>query len=127
MIVYHATNAEPFARFDPALIGSSTDDGHMGAGFYFSTDTKIKMNSRTLITAKVTLQSPLTVKCTSWFVSKWKTVCAAVGLQCELRGQALTDELKKLGFDGVILDYSPLGYCHQEVMVIDADNITILQ
>lgn len=35
-VVYHATSTPHFTKFDKEKIGSSTDGGYLGAGFYFS-------------------------------------------------------------------------------------------
>ena len=41
MVVYHGTPNGEFSVFDSNRIGSTTDDGWLGKGFYFTTEKHI--------------------------------------------------------------------------------------
>ena len=122
--VYHGTNAD-FQEFDESKIGSATDEGFLGAGIYFSTDPNIGRSNNRTIKAQVTLKKPLEVMYPTWGANKSKLVSAALGLDETLTGQPLTGELQKQGYDGVILDYSPVQYHHKEIMVMKASQIKV--
>jgi len=115
-VYYHGTNADPFDQFDAAKIGSSTDAGLLGRGFYFSTDRNIGRSKRTLLRVSLHFLNPLKITTTSWQTDKLRLVNDALGVK-GLRAAALTRVLLLKGYDAVVLDYSPLGYHHQEVMV----------
>jgi 8-oxo-dGTP pyrophosphatase MutT (NUDIX family)/GNAT superfamily N-acetyltransferase len=121
-VYYHGTDADPFEQFDSTKIGSSTDSGLLGRGFYFSTDRNIGRNRRTLLRASLHFLNPLKITATSWEPNKLRLVNDALGVE-GLRGAALTRALLLKGYDAVILDYSPVGYRHQEVMVPKASQI----
>lgn len=125
-LVYHGTNAPPFDRFDPALIGSATDEGELGHGFYFSTDPNIGRGKATLLRARVHLRNPLRVAFPEWTSRKHVLVSEALGLAAPVRGRALSPALEAAGHDSVVLDYSPVGYRHQEIMVLDATQIRVV-
>ena len=61
----------------------------------------------------------------SWSADKSRLVNDALGTH-GLRGHAITVEAERQGYDGVVLDYSPVGYRHQEVVAFDRDQIQIL-
>ena len=125
LTVYHGTNAEPFKQFDPKLRGTATDEGELGAGFYFSTDPQVARGRKTLLEAKVSLKRPLVLKLPSWSADKRALVNEALGTSA-LRGAAVTSELQKQGYDGVVLDYSPVGYHHKEVVALHASQVHIV-
>ena len=124
--VYHGTNAEWFDAFDPAKQGTATDRGRLGKGFYFSTDPNIGRGNKTLIKAQVQLRKPLHVVFPKWEANKSEVVSSALGLTRVVQGEALTQALRAKGYDGVILDYSPVGYHHQEIMVFDPRQIQVM-
>ena len=126
LTVYHGTNAPPFKQFDPTLRGTATDEGFLGAGYYFSTDPQVGRSSKTLLEAQVHLRNPLVIKFPSWSSDKRKLIDQALDTAEPLRGSALTSELERQGYDGVILDYSPVGYHHQEVVVFSPSQIEIV-
>ena len=68
--VYHGTNAAPFAAFDQSKIGTSTDEGKLGAGHYFSTDPNIARSHSTRIAASVDLNNPMRLKMPDWRTDK---------------------------------------------------------
>ena len=120
--VYHGTNAD-FTKFDPKKVGSATDEGLLGKGTYFSTDPKISAKGQKTLKSSISIKKPLNVQIDKWSADKSKIVSDALGLDKTLKGEALSKELSKAGYDGVILDYSPLGYKHQEMMVLDTKQI----
>ena len=125
VMAYHGTNAPPFQRFDPSRRGSSTDDGFLGAGFYASTDPAVGRASKTTLRLIVRLERPLRLTMPTWEADKRRLVNDALGTR-GLRGEAITREAERHGYDGVVLDYSPLGYRHQEVVAFDPDEIEVV-
>jgi hypothetical protein len=120
---YHGTDADAFTEFDPAKRGTATDQGQLGAGHYFSTDENVARGKKTTIEAQLDLKKPLRIEFQKG-MNKDEMVNSAIGTQ-GLKGQALTDALKQRGYDGVVLDYSPMGYKHSEIMVIDPERIKV--
>ena len=128
---YHATNEE-FEGFDPNFIGTSTDSGHLGHGFYWSTDPKINESrdplvkgrrKNRLVEANLTLNNPLEVSLPDWRTDKRAVVRESLGLPETATARDISEALSAKGHDGVVLDYSPVGYNHQEIMVLDANQI----
>lgn len=126
---YHFTNAEPFSRFDPARIGTATDAGKLGAGFYVTTDGRPHPSNRglTRLRVRVQLNNPLRLSMTAWSTSKTDLVCAALGLPPGLEGASLTSAVQAAGYDGVVLDYSAIGYAAQEICAYEADALSVLE
>lgn len=114
-VYYHGTDSKPFSRFDANKIGR-TDVGLLGRGFYFSTDPAMGRNKKTLLTVRLNYSRPLTLSMPDWSTDKNDLVNDALGTS-GLVGAPLTRELKRRGFDSVVLDYSPAGYRHREVVV----------
>lgn len=105
LVVYHGTDAD-FAAFDPDKIGSATDDGHLGRGFYFSTDPRT-IGRRTIgMPVYLRAENPLVVSLPDFKTNKKTLVPRDLG-----------------DHDAVILDYSPAGYSHQEIMVRSPEQI----
>jgi hypothetical protein len=117
--VYHGS-AKEFSEFDQAKIGSTTDDGWLGAGLYFSTDPNVVRKGEIKYDVDVALHRPLRLTARSWSVNKRELVTTTLGIAKDASGKEIAAALKAKGFDGVILDYSPIGYMHQEVMVANA-------
>lgn len=124
-VLYHGTDSATFDAFDESKMGTATDEGLLGRGVYLSTDSNIGRNKRNLLSATVELKKPLHVEYPSWGANKSKLVSDKLGLDTVLSGAALTEELKRRGHDGVVLDYSPIGYDHKEVVVFGADRIKV--
>jgi hypothetical protein len=122
---YHGTNAAPFDAFDIEKAGSATDAGLLGRGVYFSTDPAIGRNKRTLLKARLKFSRPLRIEMPEWEADKSSLVNDALGTT-DLSGRSLTQALLRRGFDAVVLDYSGLGYRHQEVMVPSPQQATVL-
>lgn len=125
--VYHATKAASFTEFDLERAGTATDEGLMGRGIYVSTDPQIARNTPQATTVQATI--PADLKLLDVFYPKWgsdKTALVndAIGTQ-GLTGQALTDAVRAAGYGGVRLDYSPVGYRQQEIVVYDPSLLTV--
>lgn len=119
--LYHGADVE-FERFDPARIGTTTDAGLLGHGFYFSTDPAIARTHKYRMVVDVTLRNPLRIQFPRWGASKTTLVNQALGTNVG-EGKPLSRAVKQAGYDGVILDYKPVGYRHQEVVVFSPKTI----
>lgn len=116
--VYHGTDTG-FSGFDPRAIGSATDAGQLGRGFYSSTDPNVGRANKITMPLKAKVENPLTLSLDTWGSDKTKLVREALGLPDNIGAQGISDALRARGYDSVILDYSPVGYRHQEVMVLE--------
>lgn len=76
-----------------------------------------------MVAGAITLENPLMVSYPKWGANKSELVSNALGLETPLRGRALTGALQAKGYDGVVLDYTPVGYRHQEVVALSAEQI----
>lgn len=123
-VVYHGTDVV-FERFDTERIGTRTDAGLLGRGFYFSTDPAVANTWDHRVTARVELEHPLRLALPTWSTSKRRLVEKSLGLS-QVSSDQLSRALAESGYDGVVLDYSDLGYPHQEIMVMDPAAIEIL-
>lgn len=120
---FHATNAE-FEDFDDAKIGSTTDSGFLGRGFYFSTDKKVGGTAfKRTMERKLHIEKPLELSYPKWGADKNKLVRDALGLPKEATPAEVTAAAKSLGYDAVFLSYSPVGYHHTEAVVFDTKTI----
>jgi hypothetical protein len=120
--VYHFTNNK-FNEFDENFQGSQTDDGELGKAFYFTTDTKSLGDKKYRINAKLALNNPLILDKPDWFTKKRNFVTEKLGLPKDATAQQVTKEAKNQGYDGIIMDYSNLGYNHQEISIFDPNQI----
>lgn len=122
---FHGTSAK-FDRFDASRIGTATDEGHLGSGFYFSTDPNVVGKHHKLAMAVgLDVQNPLKLEMKTWAGDKRKLVRDALGLEETAPVHEVNKALRARGHDAVSLDYSPLGYKHRELMVMDPARITI--
>ncbi len=109
MVVYHGTSGD-FGEFDKKKIGTQNDYGFMGAGFYFMADTEwgsgyaeyageTSGGNPNIMPVYLKIENPFRIH-------DYKEL----PLRDEYYGQdkdkaiAITNELKKQGYDGVILD-----------------------
>ena len=65
------------------------------------------------------------VQATKWEENKTAIITTALGLPKTATAAEITREAQKQGHDGVVLDYSPLGYHHQEVVAFDPKQTAI--
>ncbi len=123
LAVYHGTSSPGFDSFSPEKIGSATDGGHLGRGFYFSTDSKITDGSQASIPVWLSIRRPLTISLPSFRDDKRDVVRQALGLPENASSEEVTRSAQDAGFDGVILDYGPAGYHHREIVAFDPAQI----
>jgi hypothetical protein len=125
--VYHHSSSGSFEQYDFGKAGTHTDEGLLGHGAYFSTDPQIgkrlELPGET-VKANVNLSNPLRVEYPKWGSDKSALVNKALGTE-GLKGKPLTEALAKQGYDGVVLDYSPVGYKHSEVLALNPDQVKI--
>lgn len=124
--LFHGTDAE-FDKFDSRFFGTSTDEGLLGQGVYFSTDPNVAKKWKFRLKAKVRLSRPLRLSYPKWGADKSRLMSEALELPSVKRGRALTSAAKREGHDGVVLDYSPVGYSHQEVVAFSPRATRILE
>jgi len=125
MMLYHGT-ATDFDSFDIAHAGKTTDEGELGRGIYFSTDTAIARNHVFRKEVLVRATNPLALDYPAWGADKKLLVRKAIGLPESATAEVVSDRLASLGFDSVALNYAPVGYNHQEVMVIDNSQVVVM-
>lgn len=125
MRAYHGTNAY-FNEFDPKFIGTTTDSGFLGRGFYFSTDPRVAEPFSYTLEVELDIEHPLILKDPDFGIDKRKIVRDALQIDQTASPQEVTLVASCLGHDSIILDYSPAGYNHQEIVVFDASKINIL-
>lgn len=106
LVVYHGTNAK-FDTFDKKKIGSVTDDGFLGKGFYFSTDPNVARSKSISMSIYLRANNPVVEKLSKWEDDKREL----------FSGKATPKN------DSAILDYSPVGYNHKEIMVKEPTQI----
>ena len=144
LVVYHGTNIT-FPSFDPERTGSSTDSGKLGAGIYFTEDSRIASSYATLARAKrgmsgeqvypvfLSLKNPMvlsTDKGDLW--SKLRAASAEMGIAEDPVmdresnqpnpewAVAFSRGLRERGFDGVTLDF---GAGRREHMVLRPEQV----
>ena len=122
---FHAAQTE-FKTFDPLRVGSKTDPGQLGEGFYLSTDVNIGRTAPVTLETNVTLNNPLHLRMPNFRTGKRDLINEALGLPKNSDSKTITKALRAQKHDGVILDNTPTGYKQQEIMVIDNSNISIL-
>ena len=120
---YHASPSK-FDKFDPAKIGSNTDEGFLGHGAYFSTDPNVAANNPNLQTMKfdVNYENPLKLDFNNWSDNKKEIILNQLNLPKNSSSKDITNKLKELGHDSVELNYLPVGYNQKEIMLINAEN-----
>lgn len=112
MVLYHGTH-DAFDSFNPAKIGTSTDPGYFGEGFYFtkSADEAASytgLDGSNVIPVYVSLRNPFEMPSQSRYVTReeWKAALKSEGsrLGVDLEGdpKAITEAVKAAGYDGVV-------------------------
>jgi len=122
ILVYHGTDSK-FEYFDYSKISLSTDSGELGAGFYFSTDKNICRSDKYCLKRYLEIKNPLVLKFNKWSDNKKQLVTDEIDVDKSISSKLLTKKLKELGYDSVILDYSPVKYFHKEILVFDNKQI----
>jgi hypothetical protein len=124
-VAFHASTHE-FDAFDVAKAGTRTDDGFLGRGLYFSTDSKVARKGEHLYEVGVRLKKPLVLQSKTWStVEKKKLVREALGLPMTASADDVTKAARAAGYDGVVLDNSPVGYMQEEIVVFSNEQVGI--
>jgi len=114
-----------FKQVDVNKAGSTRDSGHLGHGFYASTDPRVAESSKHTYHVGIALRSPLNIALPNFHTDKRDLIRDTLSLKRGTSSKDVTTALRRRGHDGVILDYSPVGYMHQEIMAIDPTAIAI--
>ena len=141
LTVYHGTKSRGgFDAFDPEKIGTATDEGFLGRGFYFTTSEPtadaiggITKGQKTQLSPAwagstygeggssgafhVSAKNPVVIKPEGWSWDKRHIVRDQLGLGRDASADDILEALQRNGNDAVILDYSGGGWPHQEVMI----------
>jgi hypothetical protein len=125
ILAYHGTNFK-FDTFKKSKIGSATDLGDLGYGFYFSTDPTIGSNKKYIIKVNLKLQNPLLLKLPDFRTEKRNLIINYLNIKRDISSKEITKLVKQKGFDGIILDYSPTGYNHSEILIFEPNQIKII-
>ena len=121
---YHGTPNGKFTVFDKSKVGTSTDFGKLGRGFYFTSKKQVAdyyagyLNSSTVMPVYLKLTNPfvldrnydnMTVR------ELYDSILGEGGIVDEQRSEELTRWLVDNGYDGIVAD--------GEYMVLDPQNI----
>jgi hypothetical protein len=117
IIAYHGSDKK-FKSFDDKKIGSSTDEGWLGQGHYFSTDKNVARTFKHVAENEVKLKNPYHIQMKSFSDDKKELIRNSLKLDKKASAIDVAKKLKELEHDGVILDYSPTGYNHKEIMAL---------
>lgn len=123
MIAYHGTNTK-FDKFKNAL-ANTKDEGWLGKGHYFSTDPNVARENKYVANVNLEANKPYELAMPDFFTDKRELIRSALNLEKTASAKDVTNKLKKLGHDSVILDYSPAGYKHQEILVFGGKQANI--
>jgi hypothetical protein len=123
LVVYHGTRTE-FEAFSLEKAGTRRDPGMLGKWFYFSTDKyAASAGDPITLTLFANAKNPLYVKMDKWSQGKTEIVSKALGLEDTKDSTEIRNKIIQSGYDAVVLDYSPLGYKHQEIMMLNPEQI----
>ena len=118
LVVFHGTT-KSFSKFDDSKVGSSTDPGYLGRGFYFTNNTEMadhyartgKKEGSNIMPVYLKIENPAN----SAILFKLNKYDISVHLPPE----QIVQVLKKNGYDGIIQDVGN-GY---EFVVFSPDQI----
>jgi hypothetical protein len=122
-IAYHGTDVQ-FPEFDDKK-ANQRDEGWLGKGHYFSTDENVARANKYVAETEVHLANPFLISLPSFSTDKRDVIRDALKLSNDATSEQVTDKLKKLGHDGVALDYSPTGYNHKELLAFNGKQTKI--
>lgn len=129
---YHGS-PDDFRAFDMGKAGSTTDSGALGKAAYFSTDPKVAEPAPHRYEVQLNASNPLPLQMDAWPVpgrgveAKRKLITDALGIPGDSAADQITAAATRRGYDSASLDYSPLGYKHQEYAVFDPSIIEVLR
>lgn len=116
-----------FDKFSIAKSGSTTDDGFMGRGLYFSTDERIVRGGKYGYRVELKIDNPLRLELKDWTDDKKALATKALGIRDDSSAVEIAVAAKRQGYDSIVLDYSPVGYKQREVVVFAEDAVAILE
>jgi hypothetical protein len=123
VIAFHGTRKR-FGQFDPQFIGSASDRGYLGHGFYFSTTFHVAASyaydhpDGAVLKCRLTLNNPYKLH-----------VDNAIEYQTHFHQSDVRAWLEKYHYDSVICAHYPQDAEDDhstEIMILHADQITIL-
>jgi hypothetical protein len=123
---YHGSPHD-FDAMSLAKAGTTTDEGLLGRGLYLSTDKAVAARSPHKYEAEVSLENPLRVDFPKWTADKKRITTDALGLSPTASAEEMRTAAIAKGHDGVVLDYSPVGYNQKEIAVFDEKLISIVK
>jgi hypothetical protein len=124
--VYHGTN-ENFDKFDKRKIGSHTDLGMLGKGFYFSKNKRTAESyGDKIISVRLNIRKPL-------YISKYKTTkelsehlgidesiltIGGTGIKAlQPYTGVFSDSIKNKGYDGVITNFEIVVFSPNQILI----------
>ncbi len=122
---FHGSERE-FDRFELASAKTQTDSGFLGRGHYFSTDPNVASGKTFQYETKVNLAKPLLITKPDFQTDKRVIVTSALGLSSNATSEEIRNEAIKRGYDGIVLDYSPTGYNHKEIVAFNDSSVSIV-
>lgn len=125
LTVYHGS-PHKFSAFDLSRAGSTTDAGLLGHGIYLSTDKRVSEKYPHQYEVDASLKKPLLLKMPDWHTDKQDLITSALGLPLAASSKEITRAAVARGHDGVILDYSPAGYHHKEVVAFNPSQLKVI-
>jgi len=123
MMAYHGTNTK-FNKFKDAL-ANTRDEGWLGKGHYFSTDPNVARANKYVANVDLEANKPYELSMPNFSTDKRELIRSALNLEKTASAKDVTNKLKELGHDSVVLDYSPTGYNNKEVLVFGGKQANI--
>ena len=123
MIGYHGTNTK-FNKFKDAL-ANTRDEGWLGKGHYFSTDPNVARANKYVANVDLEANKPYELAMPDFSTDKRDLIRSALNLEKTASAKDVTNKLKELGHDSVVLDYSPTGYKNKEILVFGGKQANI--
>jgi hypothetical protein len=123
MMGYHGTNTK-FNKFKDAL-ANTKDEGWLGKGHYFSTDPNVARANKYVANVDLEANKPYELAMPDFSTDKRELIRSALNLEKTASAKDVTNKLKELGHDSVVLDYSPTGYKNKEILVFGGKQANI--
>jgi hypothetical protein len=123
MMAYHGTNTK-FNKFKDAL-ANTRDEGWLGKGHYFSTDPNVARANKYVANVDLEANKPYELAMPDFSTDKRDLIRSALNLEKTASAKDVTNKLKELGHDSVVLDYSPTGYKNKEILVFGGKQANI--
>jgi hypothetical protein len=123
MMAYHGTNTK-FNKFKDAL-ANTRDEGWLGKGHYFSTDPNVARANKYVANVDLEANKPYELAMPDFSTDKRDLIRSALNLEKTASAKDVTNKLKELGHDSVVLDYSSTGYKNKEILVFGGKQANI--